>query len=229
MSSATNLLSELRADVASAKLLPALFVGLAMGVVLVIGAAAISALIFSGTAAPLAARGAGPVLFSALVLCLVIALTGGYRGVVSAPQDAPVAVAVSVVAVAGASMAGAGDETLFITLVVLLILTTAAGGFCVLLIGHVRIGDVLRFVPYPVVGGYLAGSGWILMLAALAIMSGIAPTWETLPVFWNRPRSGSGCRASPLPWRCVSPWRVGTISWSCRCPSFSPPWPTISA
>ena len=182
-----KLLAELRADAASAKLLPALFVGVAMGVVLVIGAVSISALIFSGTAAPLAVRGAGLVLFGALVLCLVIALTGGYRGVVSGPQDAPIAVAASVVAAAGASMAGTAGETLFMTLAVILILTTAAAGASVLLIGCIRAASVLRFVPYPVVGGYLAGSGWTLALWALAIMSGIAPTWETLPGFLEPP------------------------------------------
>lgn len=182
-----KLLVELRADAASAKLLPALFIGLAMGVVLVIGAVAISALIFSGTMAPLAARGAGLVLLGTLVLCLVISLTSGYRGVVSMPQDAPIAVSVSVVAAAGASMAGAAGETLFMTLAVILILTSAAAGACILLIGRVGAASVLRFVPYPVVGGYLAGSGWILALWALAIMSGVAPTWEMLPRFLESP------------------------------------------
>lgn len=187
MSSIANLLSELRADAVSAKALAALFVGLAMGVGLVIAAVAISALIFSGTLSPLAARGVGLVLFAALVLCLVIALTGGYRGVVSGPQDVPIAVAVSVAAAAGASMAGAGGETLFMTLVVVLILTSAAAGACVLLIGRIGAASVLRFVPYPVVGGYLASSGWILALWAFAIMSGIAPTWEMLPRFLEPP------------------------------------------
>ena len=182
-----TLLAELRADAASAKLFAAVFVGLAMGVVLVIGAVAISALIFSGTMAPLAVRGAGLVLFGTFVLCLAIALTGGYRGAVSAPQDAPVAVVVSVAAAAGASMVGAAGETLFMTLVVILILTTTAAGACIALVGRVRTAGVLRFVPYPVVGGYLAGAGWILALAAFAIMSGVVPDWESLPRFVEPP------------------------------------------
>ncbi len=182
-----TLLAELRADAASAKLFAAVFVGLAMGVLLVIGAVAISALIFSGTMAPLAIRGAGLVLFGTFVLCLAIALTGGYRGAVSMSQDAPVAVVVSVAAAAGASMAAAASETLFMTLVVILILTTAAAGACITLVGRIRITGVLRFVPYPVVGGYLAGAGWILAVAAFTIMSGIVPDWESLPRFVEPP------------------------------------------
>ena len=126
-------------------------------------------------------------LFGTLVLCLAIALTGDYRGAVSGPQAMPAAVAVSVVAAASTSMAGADDETLFMTLVVILILTTVAAGASILLIGHIRTASVLRFVPYPVVAGYLAGAGWVLTLAALAIMSGIVPNWETLPRFLEPP------------------------------------------
>lgn len=182
-----TLLAELRADAASAKLFAAVFVGLAMGVAIVIGAVAISALIFSGTMAPLAARGAGLVLFGTFVLCLAIALTGGYRGAVSMSQDAPVAVVVSIAAAAGASMSAAASETRFMTLIVILVLTTVAAGACIMLVGRIRIAGVLRFVPYPVVGGYLAGAGWILALAAFAIMSGVVPDWESLPRFVEPP------------------------------------------
>ena len=158
-----------------------------MGAIRVIDAVAISAIIFSGMAPQFVARGAGLVLFATIVLCLVVALTSGYRGVVSGPQAVPTAVAASVVVAASASMAGAADETLFATLIVLLILTTATAGACMLLIGRIGSASVLRFVPYPVLGGYLAGIGWTLALWALAIMSGIAPTWEMLPRFLELP------------------------------------------
>ena len=67
------------------------------------------------------------------------------------------------------------------TLVVIVILTTAIAGACILLLGQIRIANVFRFIPYPVVGGYLAGAGWVLVLASFSIMNGVAPTWETLP------------------------------------------------
>ena len=176
-----KLIAELHADAGSAKIFPAVFVGLAMGFVLVISVVSMSTLIFSGPTASFAIRGVGLPLFGTLVLCLTIALISGYRGVVSAQQDAPLAVVIGIVAAAGASMADAASETQFMTLVVIVILTTAVAGACILLLGQIRIANAFRFIPYPVVGGYLAGAGWVLVLASFSIMSGVVPTWETLP------------------------------------------------
>ena len=176
-----KLIAELHADAGSAKIFPAVFVGLAMGFVLVISVVSMSTLIFSGPTASFAIRGVGLPLFGTLVLCLTIALMSGYRGVVSAQQDAPLAVVIGIVAAAGASMADAASETQFMTLVVIVILTTAVAGACILLLGQIRIANAFRFIPYPVVGGYLAGAGWVLVLASFSIMSGVVPTWETLP------------------------------------------------
>ena len=178
-----NLLAELRADAKSPRLLPALIVGAAFGFILVVQAVSVSAVLFSGPMAPLAMRGAGLPLFGALALCLTIALISAYRGVVSTVQEAPLAVMASIAAAAAASMAGASSETQFATVAVILILATVVSGACVLLIGQIRIANVFRFVPYPVVGGYLAGAGWILVLVSLSIMSGVEPTWEDLPRF----------------------------------------------
>ena len=178
-----NLLAELRADAISPKLLPALFVGSALGGVLVFEAISISALIFSGPMAPLAIRGAGLPLFAAFVLCLTITLTSAYRGAISTPQSPAFAVIAGIAAAAAASMAGVASETMFATIAVILILATGVAGACVLLIGQIRIANVFRFIPYPVVGGYLAGAGWTLVVASFSIMSGVAPTWETLPRF----------------------------------------------
>ncbi len=133
--------------------------------------------------APLAIRGVGLPLFAAFVLCLTITLTSAYRGAISTPQSPPFAVITGIAAVAAASMAGVASETMFATIAVILILATGVAGACVLLIGQIRIANVFRFIPYPVVGGYLAGAGWTLVVASFSIMSGVAPTWETLPRF----------------------------------------------
>ena len=36
-------------------------------------------------------------------------------------------------------------------------------------------------IHYPVAGGFFAGTGWVLSLAALSVMSGVALDWQTLP------------------------------------------------
>src|SRR5262249_5833751 len=37
----------------------------------------------------------------------------------------------------------------------------------------------IRFIPYPVVGGFLAGSGWLLVLGSIRVMTGQSVSlWE---------------------------------------------------
>ena len=38
-----------------------------------------------------------------------------------------------------------------------------------------RLGAWLRFVPYPVIGGFLAASGWLLITGGIEVMTGVAP------------------------------------------------------
>ena len=40
-------------------------------------------------------------------------------------------------------------------------------------LGTFRLGNLVRFVPYPVVGGFLAGTGWLLFKGGIYVASGI--------------------------------------------------------
>lgn len=176
-----NLLSELRADALSAKLLPALVVGSIMGAVLVLHGLALATIVFSGPLSPFTFKGGGMILFGGVVFCLVIALTSGYRGAVSCPQEIPAVVLATVGAAVAAGMVGARPEALFMTMAALLIVTGVVTGLCFLAVGHLRLANLCRYVPYPVAGGFFAGTGWFLCLAALSAMSGLTPEWQTLP------------------------------------------------
>ena len=60
-----------------------------------------------------------------------------------------------------------------------IILTTTLAGLFFWLLGRFRLGGLVRFLPYPVVGGFLAGTGWLFVTGALDMMldlpSGVAP------------------------------------------------------
>ena len=43
-----------------------------------------------------------------------------------------------------------------------MLVATILSGLVALWLGARRRGDLIRFVPYPVVGGFLAGTGWLL-------------------------------------------------------------------
>ncbi len=172
-----KLISELRADVLSGNLFPALSVGLVVGVIGSAYLISVGALVFSGSLAPFLSQGTIMVLFGGFVVCLWIALTSGYRGALSMT-----AVPSSMVLVVIASTIGVEGDTLarFVTTATVVIIGAVATGICFLAVGHFRLANLIRFIPYSVAGGFIAGTGVLLCVAALSLM-GVTPDRQTLP------------------------------------------------
>ncbi len=170
-----NLTSELRADLLSAKAVPALSAGFTSGLGLLVAQVAFGSFIFSGPLAPYSSQGVGLVLFGNFAACLVIALAGGYRGAIAGLSPA----LVIVMATIGSTMDAAGDA-LFVTTAAALMISAVATGVCCLMIGRFRLANLMRFIPYPVTGGFVAGIGGAVCLAAMSLM-GAKPDWRAIP------------------------------------------------
>ena len=156
----------LRAEIPSSTLLPAVSVGISSGLALLVMQVAFGTFIFSGALAPYSSQGVGLVLFGNFAACLLIALLGGYRGAIAGLP----ALLMFVMATIAATME-ADSEKLFATTACALIISAVATGVCCLLIGRFRLANLLRFIPYPVAGGFVAGIGGAVCLAAMSLMS----------------------------------------------------------
>ena len=178
-----TLLSELRRDLLSAKFPRALVAAWIITAIVVLYCFAVAAIIFSGPLSRFVVEGVGMMLFGATVFCLLVAVISGYRGAIAGPQDISATVLGTMGVTVAARTAYASDETTFMTMTALLVLSTLVTGLLFLVIGHCRLSNLFRFVPYPVTGGFFAGTGWILSLAALSVMSGMTLDWQTLPRF----------------------------------------------
>ena len=151
-----------------------LAVGLVSGVGLLIGELALATLVFSGDLAPYLSQGIGLVLIGILVGCIIIALYSGFLGAVSAPA-VPTMLMLGVI---GGSLTATGEQ-LFPTMVAVIILCSLTTAACALLIARLRLAHLVRFVPYPVSSGFVAGTGGIACVLALSLM-GIRPETEAL-------------------------------------------------
>ena len=140
-------------------------VGLVSGVSVLIGEIALATLVFSGDLAPYLAQGIGLVLFGILAGCAVIALFSGFLGAVSAPAVPTMLM----LAVIGGSLTATGDE-LFPTMVAVIVLCSMATAVCALLIARLRLANLVRFIPYPVSSGFVAGTGGVACWVALSLM-----------------------------------------------------------
>ena len=151
MSPVNRFVSELVANARQANVVAALFVGFITGTNMIIIGNALGTIVFSVRLEPYRGAGIGLFLFSICVVCLVIAVTSGYRGAISSP---PTATAMAMIAVT--STMEARDDALLVTTIAALAIGAIATGLCFLAIGHFRLANMMQFIPYPVAGGFLA-------------------------------------------------------------------------
>ena len=175
MSAIRDLASELRADSLSAKAVPALAAGFTSGLGLLVAQIAFGTFIFSGQLAPYSSQGVGLVLFGNFAACLFIALSSGFRGAISGLSPALVVVMAEI-----GSTTDAEGEALFGTAAGVLMIGAVTTGVCFFLMGRYGLANLVRFVPYPVAGGFVGGIGAIVCLSALSLM-GADTDWRSIP------------------------------------------------
>jgi SulP family sulfate permease len=166
-------------------LLPVASIGLIDGVIVLPLVISFAILIFSGELTAFATTGIGMVLFGGLIVQLIIGLTSSVPGMIGAPQDSPAAILGLTTAAISVGMDGAPIEAKFITVVVTTILTSVISGLLFVFIGGFKLSRFVRFIPYPVVGGFIAGTGLLLVLGALGIMLDITPSLAKLDILFK--------------------------------------------
>ena len=183
LSTLRDLASELRADLLPARVVLVLSVGFTSGLGLLIAQIAFGSFIFSGPLASYSSQGVGLILFGNFAVCLVMALASGYRGAIAGLSPA----LVIVMALFGSSISiSAEGDTLFVTTVVVLMISAVATGVCCFMIGRFGLVNLVRFIPYPVAGGFVAGIGAVVCPAALSLM-GAELKWWMIPALIEPP------------------------------------------
>lgn len=171
------------------ELLGSVVVGILVGGMAIVFAISFSAIVFSGPLAPYLPQGIGIGLFSAVVLNAVGAFGSSFRGVVTPPQDMTAAIlALAVGQFALRPELSGPNAPLFQTAVAMLAVTALAAGIALLLLGRFRLGMLVRFIPYPVVGGFMAATGWLLIRGATTFMTGVPIHFGTVVTLFEQHR-----------------------------------------
>jgi SulP family sulfate permease len=160
-------------------LVPTLTAGGLVGLLEVVAATSFAALIFAGPLATRIGEGVGLFVAAGALILLVVALLSGRSGVVAGTQDSTAAI-LALVAGGIAAEVGGGGDTAFLSVVAAITLSAVLSGAVLFLLGTLRLGGLVRFIPYPVVGGFLAGTGWLLVKGSTEVMTGIVPTFDTV-------------------------------------------------
>ncbi len=178
---ARNLLGWLRHETQPTILLPTLTMGVITGAVEVLYALSLASLVFSGKLTPYLPYGIGISLVSSVVLLVGTAVISSVPGVFSSGQDTPTVMIGVVLASLTASMVAAGQSPDIATILTAIAATTFLTGALFLALGYFRLGKLVRFIPYPVMGGFLAGTGWLLASASFSVMTGLPLAAASIP------------------------------------------------
>ncbi len=155
--------------------------GAMAGLLAVVVTSSFAPLLFRGILAPYVPVGVGLALLATVVVAVTVSLTSSYEGTIAIPQDRTAPILALLAASTQASLpADAASSRVFATVITALVLTCVANGAFLILLGRFRLGSLFRFLPYPVVGGFLAGSGWLMVVGALMPTGpdGLAGDWR---------------------------------------------------
>ena len=172
---------KLRDEFRLERFLPGLIAGVLIGISDIIFAISMGSLIFSGELTRYLSYGIGIALVTSSVVMIVTSLTSSVSGVICSTQDSSSVILAVVVAGLVTTLSTTRGEDKLATVLTAITFTTLLTGIFFLVLGLFKLGGLVRFIPYPVVGGFLAGTGWLLLRGSFGVMTGMPLTIANIP------------------------------------------------
>ncbi len=138
-------------------------------------------LIFAGPLSDQLALGVGFSLIGAAAATMVFAVASDLPFAIAVPESKSVAVLVSLAGVVSAQVFAHGrPDELGPTVLAALLCAALVVGVASYLLGVLKLGRLIRFTPYPIIGGFMAASGWILATGGVRVLLREPLTLKTL-------------------------------------------------
>ena len=157
-------------------------IGLTLGIFKVIFSTSSGVLLFNGVLSPYNFVGVSLALMTSFILGILLALTSSLPSTLSGSQDVPMAMLAVLI---GSVMAQMADNTpieqRFLTALGTIAVVTIITGLFFLLLGYFKLSNLVRFLPFPVIGGFLGGTGLLMIKGAFSVMAGMSLEVANLP------------------------------------------------
>ena len=125
-----------------------------------------------------ASMGALTGLIGTAAICLISGIVGGTRGLISAPTG-PMLV-IQVAAITALHKSGLEGDALITGLMALLLVM----GLMQFLIGLSGGGKLIKFLPYPVIAGFITGSGVLMIMSQINPLSAEVSVIDWRSLYW---------------------------------------------
>jgi sulfate permease, SulP family len=143
-------------------------------------------LIFAGPLAPDLSYGVAATFISSAVLAATIALGSSLPIAIAGPESSTAAMTGILASSMVEHMAATNPATPVLgPVIVTFALASVATGIVLCGFGVTRMGRAIRYVPYPVVGGFLGATGCLILLGAVRVITGQRLQLATLDRFAN--------------------------------------------
>ena len=147
------------------------------------------ALIFSGPLLPFLGHGIAAALITTAVVATIVALTSSFRSAVAGPDSNTAALLAAMMVLLGPAISAMPPGGALALASAALALATLVTGLALFLLGWRRLGRLVRYVPHPVVAGFLAGTGLLMVTGAVRMATGVPLSLATLSSF-SDPQTG---------------------------------------
>jgi SulP family sulfate permease len=112
-----------------------------------------------------------------------VALRSSLPFAVAGPDSSISVVLAAMVAIVVQRAATNSDSDLLETALIAMSLATALTGLLLCVLGFTHAGRAIRFVPYPVIGGFLGATGWLLITGAIQVVTDQRATLDNIAAF----------------------------------------------
>jgi len=177
--------------------------GFAAMLVALPSAIAFGVTIFSPLGAEFGAKGALAGMVGVAALGVIAAVFGGTQRLISAPC-APAAAVLSALTLQ-MTQQGSGVAAVVMTLFVVALLSSLVQ----ISLGLLRIGELIKYMPFPVVSGYMSGVGLLIVMSQI-------PKWLALPQGMNWWQGLSAPALWQMPSLLIGAATAGVMLWAPR-------------
>ncbi|MGA2891529.1 MAG: SulP family inorganic anion transporter [Xanthobacteraceae bacterium] len=159
------------------------FAGMVCSILSIAYCLSYAALIFTGPIERYLSYGIAVTFLSAAVGGAVVALRSSLPFAVAGPDSSISVVLAALVATVVQRLVAGGNTDLLEPTLIAMALATAVTGLLLCVLGFTHAGRAIRFVPYPVIGGFLGATGWLMITGAVQVVTDQRPTLASIGTF----------------------------------------------
>jgi sulfate permease, SulP family len=153
-------------------LLPNLTAAVLLAVVKLTTAISLGALVFSGALSVYLPTAIGLFLVGTAIGGVLTAAGSGFKAVIAGPRSGQAPILATMATAIALSMEGRPDEAVVATVVVSILIATIFTGVVLFALGWAKLGVMVRYIPYPVMAGFFAGLGFLLLKGGIVVTLG---------------------------------------------------------